>query len=173
MFVSVGRWQHHLRHSQGLQGSARPGLAASACRACIGVQAEGSAAIANAFHAGNGDDHPRVAPTPWPTASRSTCRATACGPCAPPARPAGLTSPSRTSEILAGDCRAGPGGHLCRTGRRHRLCRAASRPLAAGLGRCRMTRCWCSNTGSGLKDVRAAMQAVPQRRSSSRRLEAL
>ena len=97
----------------------------------FGVQAEGSAAIANAFCAG-WRPLPRSRPIPWPTASRSTCRAMACARCAPRARPAARISPSATTRSF----RPSPpwaGRDLRRTGRGHRLCRAGQR-AAAGAG---------------------------------------
>ena len=90
----------------------------------FGVQAEGSAAMANAFRAGSGDDHPGRAPTPWPTASRWICRGMACARCAPRARPAGAYLTVSDAEILQAIAALGTGGDLCRTGRGDGLCRA-------------------------------------------------
>ena len=57
----------------------------------IGVQAEGSAAISNAFHAGHTRRSPRSLPTPLRIASPSTCRGMASEPSARRRKRAGRT----------------------------------------------------------------------------------
>jgi threonine synthase len=66
----------------------------------FGVQAEGSAAIANAFFAGT-EKLPRSQPKPWQTASRSICRGTGCERCGRRVKPAARTSrcPTDTSSV--------------------------------------------------------------------------
>ena len=76
----------------------------------FGVQAEGSAAIANAFMAGNETHRPGASQRHLPIVSRSTCRVTACGRCAPPGKPADQYILVSDDDILAGIAALGPNG---------------------------------------------------------------
>ena len=69
------RWQHHFRYSQRFQRSAGTWAGSMQSRVLFGVQAEGSAAVANAFNSNHGSDHTRHLPTPLQTAYPLTCRA--------------------------------------------------------------------------------------------------
>ena len=121
-----GRWLHHRRRAQGIQGPAGPGLDrpdaqarwASRRRAPRPWWMPGSAG----WRAGRWS---RWRPTLWPTASSPACPATASRRCAPCARADGAYL--RVSDERDPGRHPGPGPglrRLCRARRRGRLCRA-------------------------------------------------
>ncbi len=100
----------------------------------------------------------RLLQLPSRIASRSICRGMAFGQSGPPRETGGKYMTVPDEEIIAAIAELGKGWHLCRTCRVNCLCWFGSSRQKGDIGS--DDEVLVMNTGSGLKDIRAAMQAV-------------